>query len=271
MHILTVSSPPLEEHSTATKATNGLLLPALTEPAISAPSLPRSSRERITSLSLNPLIAENHSMKLPGTCCFEFYADLAEKLDAKQKAPVSLPMETFKREIHDTLICVIIVKIIQSNVIVGWGTNEDLIISILGHRNAAQRKLIRKTYFETYGEDLLKALDKELSNDFERLVLLWTLDPAERDAFLANEATKRWASSNQVLMEIACTRSSDQLLFARKAYHARYKKFLEEDVAHHTTGEFRKVLLLVLDHNYECVVKYCTYINVKRVVLILIS
>ncbi|XP_020203480.1 betaine aldehyde dehydrogenase 1, chloroplastic [Cajanus cajan] len=28
--------------------------------------------------------------------CFEFYADLAEKLDAKQKAPVSLPMETFK-------------------------------------------------------------------------------------------------------------------------------------------------------------------------------
>ncbi|CAJ2664420.1 unnamed protein product [Trifolium pratense] len=28
--------------------------------------------------------------------CFEFYADLAEKLDAKQKAPVSLPMDTFK-------------------------------------------------------------------------------------------------------------------------------------------------------------------------------
>ncbi|RYR49860.1 hypothetical protein Ahy_A07g036384 isoform C [Arachis hypogaea] len=153
----------------------------------------------------------------------------------------------------------------------GWGTNEDLIISILGHRNAAQRKLIRETYFETYGEDLLKALDKELSNDFERLVLLWTLDPAERDAFLANEATKRWTSSNQVLMEIACTRSSDQLLFARKAYHARYKKSLEEDVAHHTTGEFRKVLLLVLDHNYEYVVKHCTYINVKRVVLIWIS
>ncbi|XLR31835.1 hypothetical protein S83_059735, partial [Arachis hypogaea] len=28
--------------------------------------------------------------------CFEFYPNLAEKLDAKQKAPVSLPMETFK-------------------------------------------------------------------------------------------------------------------------------------------------------------------------------
>jgi betaine-aldehyde dehydrogenase len=28
--------------------------------------------------------------------CFEFYADLAEKLDAKQKTPVSLPMDSFK-------------------------------------------------------------------------------------------------------------------------------------------------------------------------------
>lgn len=78
----------------------------------------------------------------------------------------------------------------------------------------------------------------------QRVVLVWTLDPAERDAFLANEATKRWTSSNQVLMEIACTRSANQLLHARQAYHARYKKSLEEDVAHHTTGDFRKVHLL---------------------------
>lgn len=28
--------------------------------------------------------------------CFEYYADLAEGLDAKQKAPVSLPLENFK-------------------------------------------------------------------------------------------------------------------------------------------------------------------------------
>lgn len=28
--------------------------------------------------------------------CFDYYADLAEGLDAKQKAPVDVPMDTFK-------------------------------------------------------------------------------------------------------------------------------------------------------------------------------
>ncbi|KDP46839.1 hypothetical protein JCGZ_24048 [Jatropha curcas] len=134
----------------------------------------------------------------------------------------------------------------------GWGTNEALIISILAHRNAAQRNLIRQTYAEAYGEDLLKALDKELSSDFERAVLLWTLDPAERDAYLANEATKKFTSSNWVLIEIACSRSSLDLFKVRQAYHARFKKSLEEDVAYHTTGDFRKLLVpLVSAFRYE--------------------
>ncbi|GAB2283398.1 Annexin D7 [Dionaea muscipula] len=134
----------------------------------------------------------------------------------------------------------------------GWGTNEGLIISILAHRNASQRKLIRGAYAGAYGEDLLKALDKELSSDFERVVLLWTLGPAERDAYLANEATKKFTSSNWVLMEIACTRSSEELFLVRRAYHEKYKKSLEEDVAHHTTGDFRKLLVpLVSSYRYE--------------------
>lgn len=134
----------------------------------------------------------------------------------------------------------------------GWGTNEGLIISILGHRNAAQRKLIREAYSTTHGEDLLKDLDKELSSDFERAVMVWTLDPSERDAFLANEATKMLTSNNWVILEIASTRSSLDLLKAKQAYQARFKKSLEEDVAYHTKGDIRKLLVpLVSTFRYE--------------------
>ncbi|KAM1068338.1 hypothetical protein ACFX2A_000316 [Malus domestica] len=128
----------------------------------------------------------------------------------------------------------------------GWGTNEGLIISILTHRNAAQRKLIQQTYAETYGEDLLKSLDKELSSDFERAVVLWTLAPAERDAFLANESTKLLTKNYWILLEIATTRSSHDLYQVKLAYHARYKKSLEEDVAYHTSGDVRKLLVPLL-------------------------
>lgn len=61
--------------------------------------------------------------------------------------------------------------IVFLNCVEGWGTNEGLIIEILAHRNAEQRRCIRQTYAQTYNEDLLKALDKELTRDFE--VNIW--------------------------------------------------------------------------------------------------
>ncbi|KAK3421638.1 hypothetical protein EUGRSUZ_G02270 [Eucalyptus grandis] len=53
-------------------------------------------------------------------------------------------------------------------------------------------------------------------------------------------------------MDRACTRSLQQLLMARQAYHARYKKSLEEDVAHNPAGDFRKLLVpLMSSYRYD--------------------
>lgn len=82
--------------------------------------------------------------------------------------------------------------------------------------------------------------------------MLWTLDPAERDAYLAKESTKMFTKNNWVLVEIACTRSAVELFKVKQAYQARYKKSLEEDVAQHTSGDLRKLLLpLVSTFRYE--------------------
>ncbi|CAL9100511.1 ANX [Musa troglodytarum] len=134
----------------------------------------------------------------------------------------------------------------------GWGTNEGLIISVLAHRPAAHRREIRRTYAEIYGEDLLKPLDKELTRDFERAVLLWVLDAAERDAVLANEVVRKWSPGNRVLIEIAVVRKTEELLAAKRAYQARFKRCLEEDVAAHARDEYRKLLVpLVSTYRYE--------------------
>lgn len=48
------------------------------------------------------------------------------------------------------------------------------------------------------------------------------------------------AFNYHVIIEIACVNSSKELLAVKEAYHARYKHSLEEDVAAHTVGDFRK-------------------------------
>jgi hypothetical protein len=73
-------------------------------------------------------------------------------------------------------------------------------------------------------------------------VILWTLDPAERDAVLAKE----WHPKGRALVEIACACTPAQLFAARQAYHDRFKRSLEEDVAAHVTEDFRKVTLLLI-------------------------
>ncbi|CAJ2657419.1 unnamed protein product [Trifolium pratense] len=132
----------------------------------------------------------------------------------------------------------------------GWGTDEKSVITILGHRNVYQRQQIRKSYQETYQEDLLKRLESELSGDFERAVYRWMLEPADRDAVLANVAIKD-GNKGHVIIEIVSVLSPEEVLAMRRAYHNRYKHSLEEDVAAHTTGHLRQLLVgLVTSFRY---------------------
>ncbi|XP_020224805.1 annexin-like protein RJ4 isoform X2 [Cajanus cajan] len=134
----------------------------------------------------------------------------------------------------------------------GWGSDGKAIIAILGHRNVHQRQEIRKAYEEIYQEDLIKRLESEISGDFERAVYRWMLGPADRDAVIVNVAIKNGSKEYPVIAEIACVLSAEELLALRRAYHNRYKRSLEEDVAAHTTGHLRQLLVgLVSSYRYE--------------------
>ncbi|CAN6703339.1 unnamed protein product [Malus baccata var. baccata] len=55
-----------------------------------------------------------------------------------------------------------------------------------------------------------------------------------------------------IIIEIATILSSEELLAVRKAYQVRYKHSLEEDLAAHTTGDIRKLLIaLVTAYRYD--------------------
>ncbi|OAY36207.1 annexin D3 [Manihot esculenta] len=137
----------------------------------------------------------------------------------------------------------------------GLGTDEKAIIRILGHRNASQRKKIRDTYQQLYNESLIDRLHSELSGDFRKAVILWTYDPAERDAKLANEALNaknKTTNELQVIVEIACANSPQHLLAVRQAYCSLFDCSLEEDIASQAPLPLRKLLVgLVSSYRYD--------------------
>ncbi len=69
------------------------------------------------------------------------------------------------------------------------------------------------------------------------------LEPADRDAVLANVAVKKAELNYHVIIEISCILSPEELLVVRRAYQSRFKRSLEEDVAAHTTGNLRQACI----------------------------
>uniref|UniRef100_A0A0D9Y948 Annexin n=1 Tax=Oryza glumipatula TaxID=40148 RepID=A0A0D9Y948_9ORYZ len=105
----------------------------------------------------------------------------------------------------------------------GWGTDEQAVIGVLAHRDATQRKQIRLTYEENYNENLIQRLQSELSGDLERAMYHWVLDPVERQAVMVNAATKCIHEDYAVIVEIACTNSSSELLALLLALVSTYR------------------------------------------------
>ncbi|KAK6928870.1 Annexin repeat [Dillenia turbinata] len=112
----------------------------------------------------------------------------------------------------------------------GWGTDEKALILVLAHRYPHQRMEIRNAYHHRYREDLIRRPESELRGDFERALYRWILDPADRDAVLANVALSEGKVDYRVIIEVSCTRTPEEFLATKRAYMARYKHSLEEPV-----------------------------------------
>ncbi|XP_039063264.1 annexin D4-like [Hibiscus syriacus] len=143
----------------------------------------------------------------------------------------------------------------------GIGVDENSLVSILVKSHDEHKKSIRKgcsqlffedeRQFERWNQTAIKSLKAEFKR-FKDVVLLSLMHPWERDARLLNKALKKGPQQYNIIVEIACTRSSDQLLGARKAYHSLFDQSIEEHLASHVKGSERKLLVaLVSAYRYE--------------------
>ncbi|CAM0907191.1 unnamed protein product [Alopecurus aequalis] len=122
----------------------------------------------------------------------------------------------------------------------GWRADKEALVRVLAHRTAAQRTAIRRAYAFLFREPLLNSFRQRLSRrcpvslDFWKAMILWTMEPAERDANLVHGALKQGSGdylSLSVLVEVACAYEPDHLVGVRRAYGALFACSVEEDIA----------------------------------------
>ena len=128
----------------------------------------------------------------------------------------------------------------------GFGCDSTTVISILAHRDAAQRALIQQEYRAAFHQDLARRIAAELSGHHKRAMLLWILDPAARDATILKQALTGDITDLRAATEVICSRTPAQLEMMRQAYAARFGCPVERDVAERASGDHRRLLLAYL-------------------------
>ncbi|KAI5018135.1 hypothetical protein ZWY2020_043023 [Hordeum vulgare] len=145
----------------------------------------------------------------------------------------------------------------------GLGVDERTMVAALANwrKQPEKRSGFRKSFpglFKEHGGVMERCEDEymlHLAAEFSRfknLMVLWAMHPWERDARLAHHVLHQ-AHPSAIVVEIACTRSAEELLGARKAYMALFHHSLEEDVAYRAKDKPYCSLLvgLVSAYRYE--------------------
>jgi len=128
----------------------------------------------------------------------------------------------------------------------GIGTNDSVLIDVIGRRTREQRMMIIAEYRRTIGRDLLKDLESETSGNYRRVLMLLMKPRDEMLAELLNDAMKGAGTNDMVLIDIM-TQFPYELQGAAVAYQRKYGKSLESAIKAETSGSYEKFLVALLN------------------------
>ena len=129
----------------------------------------------------------------------------------------------------------------------GLKTKGDPLINFILSKTNRERQQIREAYKVCWGTDLLEDIDKNLSNNFKRTVRALFQRPAEYDAESLYYGMKGLGTDEDVLIEILCTRSNDQLKQVIEEFDKISPKYtLEQWIMSETSGSFRNLLISLI-------------------------
>ncbi|KAG6514225.1 hypothetical protein ZIOFF_024571 [Zingiber officinale] len=151
----------------------------------------------------------------------------------------------------------------------GLGVDESSLVTAIskwrkqpekrGGFRSASHFFDSKGSFDRCEDTFIRAIEEEFSR-FKDVMVEWAMHPWERDArWIHLVLHKDYPIS--VIVEIASTRSSDELLGVRKAYHALYHHSIEEEVAYRVKENYSGVRTCILFNYIYVPILYKTWMN----------
>ncbi|CAI2349254.1 unnamed protein product [Caenorhabditis sp. 36 PRJEB53466] len=120
------------------------------------------------------------------------------------------------------------------------------VLEILVSVNNTQRQMIRTPYKTRYGKDLEEEIKKAFSGDFEDFLVALLQTPTKLDVTELNRAVKGLGTNEKNLIEILTTRTNEEIEAAKNTYFMTYQKSLEDAVSADTSGDFKRLLIVIL-------------------------
>ncbi|KAK6741095.1 hypothetical protein RB195_009136 [Necator americanus] len=133
----------------------------------------------------------------------------------------------------------------------GYGTDKQRVIDILVRCNNAQRQMLRTPYKVRYGRDLETELKRELSGDLEDVIIALMQTPTKRDVMDLHRAVKGLGTNEGVLIEILASRTNEEIQAIRNTYYTTFDRPLEDAVSSDTSGDFRRLLMILIQGNRD--------------------
>ena len=128
--------------------------------------------------------------------------------------------------------------------------DEETIIKIIANRTNQQRQKIKQDYQQLYNRDIITDLKAALKGKFEDAVVALFYTPIDYDCFQLRKAMKGLGTDEATLIEILTTRPCNTIQEIKNRYPIMFPgRDLTKDVYNDTSGNFRKMLMALLEAN----------------------
>ena len=130
------------------------------------------------------------------------------------------------------------------------GTDEHIFNKYFANCSPAELMTIAREYHKAYGNPLMKVIESEFSGDIKNLiktVFYASISPSEYFATRIYQAVKGAGTNEKILNRVIVTRNEIDIDIITKYYKLLYSKDMLEDIKGDISGNYRKLLVALID------------------------